>query len=300
MYTFVDSISHPSHRVGSLGGPANLESSKQTSLKRLITLGAVVLSCLGSAGVLRAQSCPEGDPPEFAYGDLVVLEGLVIVDGPDPINRGEDAAVALDDPVEGGARFLVALVTDVQRSGNNYYTEILATEFSADGVCIAGPKALSDYDDCPEEGCDTEHYLPSVSMSWDARVRVGWIGGSLAHLSAPRGGPWLPGSLLLADFGFDDDPGTWPELLPPSQELHDHEPSVGSSDASANFEAVTWTREWSTAIGSPYGLLYGRVPFGGRAAIRACPDEYDPICERRVGQAPFETIRNGGACAVAL
>jgi hypothetical protein len=148
MYTFVDSISHPSHRVGSIDEPANLESSKHTSLQRLITLGAVVLSCLGSAGVLRAQSCPEGDPPEFFYGDLVVLEGLVIVDGSDAINRGQDAAVALDDPVDGGARFLVAWVTDIQISGRDSYTEILATGFSADGLCIAGPKALADYQRC--------------------------------------------------------------------------------------------------------------------------------------------------------
>jgi hypothetical protein len=230
----------------------------------------------------------------------VVLEGLVIVDGPDPINRGEDAAVALDDPVEGGARFLVALVTDVQQDGNKFYTEILATEFSADGLCIAGPKALSDYDDCSSYSyhCGTDQYVPSVAMSWDARVRVGWIAESIAIiLGEPRGFSGS-GTIVLADFDFDVDPEMWPYLLH-SQKLYDHEPSVGTSDESADTEAVTWTREWSDAVGSPYGLLYGPVPFGGRAAIRACTDD-DSICDRRVEQAPFETIRNGDAFGVAL
>ncbi len=157
---------------------------------------------------LHAQTCP-GDPGTFEHGELTVLEGPVVAGGAGAVSRGQDPAVAIDDPAVGGARFIVTWVTDLMEGTRIWYDEVLAVGFTADGICIRDPEIMSNENPtCPlTYNCTLSHYHPSVAMSTDHRVRIGTV-ENMVVLTAGGRDPGLPGTLLLADFDFNTP--SWP------------------------------------------------------------------------------------------
>lgn len=226
-----------SHRCRQVFSPAAPDFSSGT---RVLTIGFsfVIAIVFYSPGGALAQTCP-GTPEEFPHGGLVVLEGLVVADGAGEVSRGQDAAVAIDDPAVGEARFIVTWVTDLMLGDNIWYDEVLAVGFTADGTCIRDPEAMSNEDpSCPPPYfCTLTHYHPSVAMSTDHRVRIGCVENLVIAIAGERGLN-KPGALLLADFDFDAP--NWPIFLSPYESNLEHDPSVGVSDAIADVTAVGW------------------------------------------------------------
>ncbi len=124
MFTCAESLSLASGCVSPLSGRPNALPNYQTRFIFIILVVGILL-CGPGAAVLRAQSCPLLPPTQHSHGSLVVLEGPVVEPGSTPRERGHDAAVALDDPATGGARFLVAWVTDLSVTGLDSYDDIL-------------------------------------------------------------------------------------------------------------------------------------------------------------------------------
>ncbi|MBN2563019.1 MAG: hypothetical protein JXQ75_19010, partial [Phycisphaerae bacterium] len=134
-------------------------------------------------------------------------------------------------------RFLVAYQGEV--TGPWAGNDIFVYRFDAEGNCICGEEDL-----CPAPVSVPldyrDHGLPSVSMSREARVLVGWLGcRTLVSIQ--------PSTKLSSRFDSDLDPFVPPVADPPATGRKDHEVSAGTSDLlvaqpAVNFSALAWSR----------------------------------------------------------
>ncbi|HKQ48944.1 MAG TPA: hypothetical protein VJZ71_12810 [Phycisphaerae bacterium] len=210
------------------------------------------------------QTCPSS-PTLF---DNDVLEGPLTGTS----EKGLSPSIAVDDQ----SRFLAAWETPTTAMPpTSDYNEIIVLGFSfASGFsCQRGPQPVSDYVSTGHNF----HNLPSVAMSSDARVRVGWTGGRwTSTITDP--------TVLLADFGYDDNPATWPMVLPPAPPGRgDFQASVGLSDATTDADVVGWSNRQALD-----GLFYDA---GSETEIRSC----STYCSARTQQwQPCVAMRDDG------
>ncbi len=113
-----------------------MHSSTRISRGSFILISVFLL--YGAAPVMGQPTCP-GAPDENELGDLTVLEGPAF-GGSGGLATGMDATVAVDQPEEGPARFLVGwrnniTVLDAPYAGNRIYL----SRFQIDGTCIEVP-----------------------------------------------------------------------------------------------------------------------------------------------------------------
>ncbi|RIK68032.1 MAG: hypothetical protein DCC65_04165 [Planctomycetota bacterium] len=154
--------------------------------------------------------------------------------------------------VDGCGRFVVAWDQETFRQYNNL--DVVTLQYEADGTPLAlGPKAVG----VDQQAGDLVlHERPSVAMSFDGLVRIGWLGTSMdTHYRDP--------TAFTTEFEFGDVP---PEVsVPPDSQvpgyppdpygIH-HEPSVGMSDdggrtayvvtGSSFPNGVNWAVNWLT------------------------------------------------------
>ena len=241
-------------------------------------------------------ACPASGPVAYEYdpGDFIVLQGFVNPSTTTPYGRGQNAAVAIDDPVDNDpARFIVIWQTDFFRnstSGVPTYNLVAASGFAADGDCVAGPKILSKVFINDSPVLDNASLVPSVAMSSDARVRVGWLLRLFAAVAenSPPEHSTSDGTIRVVDFDFDDTPSTWPTICACTDEfggLGHMSPSVGTSNVGASAEKIAWA-------GGDYdegGLFHADDIDVDQTFLRACYFNNDPdpdvsVCGARSSQ----------------
>ncbi|RIK62030.1 MAG: hypothetical protein DCC65_18005 [Planctomycetota bacterium] len=151
--------------------------------------------------------------------------------------------------VDGCGRFVVAWGQETFREFNDL--DVVTLQYEADGTPLSmGPKAVG-VDQ--QAGAQIFHERPSVAMSFDGLVRIGWLGSSKdTHYRDP--------TAFTTEFAFGDVP---PEVgvpldsqvpgYPPDPFGIHHEPSVGMSESGGRLAYVV-TQTFSS---NPNGVIWG-------------------------------------------
>jgi len=208
----------------------------------------LVVSPLSWTTVLEAVGqCP--DPTTYPNG---VIEGRAGCIG----NLSSSSAVGMDDL----DRFIVSF--ELPRVSSLAGPDIFVQRFASDGLTIGNAAPLS-----VTNGNQDIHFQPSIAMSRDSQVRVGWFGFQFSVIH-------MPDTVLVSDFDFDlldINP-----VRPPDIGVGEWDPSVGVSSAASSVRSVTWTRNSPTV--PPIGLLYG-VTGQPIVQVRGCdPTAPCPTC----------------------
>ncbi len=167
-----------------------------TALVAILTL--LVLTPLARVFAQGFPAPPAPTTYPYDGGNLIVIEGIVHRPSTNPADdhqgwtRGLNAGVAIDDPGEGLARFLVGWESDTTEvplgpPESLISIAVLANRFEADGECITwgtfppndvcGPKTLSTHHG--SAGVNSWNFSLSMAMSSDATVRAAWVGHSI-------------------------------------------------------------------------------------------------------------------------
>lgn len=264
-------------------------------LRAAYFLISVFLAC-AAAPVMGQPTCP-GEPDEYEHGDLTVLEGPAF-GGSGGLATGMDATVAVDQPDEGPARFLVgwrnnSTVLDDPYSGNRIYL----SRFLIDGTCIEdeedfGPQYISEIYTGPTAMCNTRHFSPSLAMSRDGFVVVTWL--SRVNCPVLTLETNSPGTLLAAGLMFDESPMMWPRITAPNSNQNRYGPSAGVSDDNIETSGIVWSQK-DQSNSESNGLVYVVFPPNDLNHVEECTD----YCWARVLQwTPCLSMRDDGHFAI--
>ncbi|QOJ04323.1 MAG: hypothetical protein HRU71_12865 [Planctomycetia bacterium] len=263
-------------------------------LRELMISISVFLACAAAANA--QPTCP-GAPDEHVHGELTVLEGPAF-GGSGGLATGMDATVAVDQPEEGPARFLVGWRNNITTLSGTYAgNRIYLSRFQIDGTCIEdeedfGPQYVSEIYTGPTAQCSTWHFAPSLAMSRDGFVLVTWLSqvGCSAFTTALN----APGTLHAAALLFDDSPSTWPRITAPNANQNRYGPSAGVSDGVTETAGVSWSQQNQTSSANN-GLVFTVAPINALNHVEACSD----FCWARVLQwTPCMAMRDDGYFAI--
>ena len=242
-------------------------------------------------GSVEAQRQGFPAPPVWTTSNSNIVEGaLPIIFVPEfgENAKGIDGAVCFD----GCGRFMVAwnisaFPSDGPQINPNAFT-VLVQRYLPDGTeSGVFDRLTKDQPDPPVIGDPELNTEPSVAISPNGNVRVGWI-GSCAGCRTGTTNLDVPGAALHSDFLFDQSPPINLAPLSPFQANHS-DVSVGMSDGSA----LVGRQVWSSNGSAPTGILEAESVAAANV-IRSC----GAVCFTNTWKPSLAMRPNGDYCIV--
>jgi hypothetical protein len=232
----------------------------RTNLSRIASVALPLL-------LLSPSAARAADPP------TTVVESVISADG-------NDVALAMDS----AGRIAVSWEQSLYTFRTNV-ADVFVRLYDTDGTVVTGALPVSEEVVSFPDNQFT-HYDPSISVSADGVVRVGWIVDCQDCVHEFRGIP----TLIHSEFNWGSTP---PQVrMPPAEETEATErhstPSVAISDASGGVTS------WADVSANGPGVVWGHV-FQDAAVVRDCsfgcfPTLWNPCSAIRSVDGTFSVI----------